>query len=108
MKQETFTDIEYSFRKKKTKREEFLEIMDEIPLTPAILTVRRYWISSTVPMQNPMSTISKRLVTVSRNWRNICVYCPWIITTQFSICVAACAVHTNANLSWMVCNTALS
>ena len=26
-KQETFTDIEYSFRKKKTKREEFLEIM---------------------------------------------------------------------------------
>ena len=30
MKQNTFTDIEYSFRKKKTKREEFLEIMDEI------------------------------------------------------------------------------
>jgi len=30
MKQETITDIEYSFRKKKTKREEFLEIMDEI------------------------------------------------------------------------------
>ena len=27
MKQETFTDIEYSFRKKKTKREEFLEII---------------------------------------------------------------------------------
>ena len=30
MEQNTFTDIEYSFRKKKTKREEFLEIMDEI------------------------------------------------------------------------------
>ncbi len=30
MKQETFTDMEYSLRKKKTKREEFLEIMDEI------------------------------------------------------------------------------
>ena len=30
MKQETFADIEYSFRKKKTKREEFLVIMDEI------------------------------------------------------------------------------
>ena len=30
MKQETFTDIEYNFRKKKTKREKFLEIMDEI------------------------------------------------------------------------------
>ncbi len=30
MKQETFTDMEYSCRKKETKREEFLEIMDEI------------------------------------------------------------------------------
>ena len=29
-KQQTFTDLEYSFRKKKTKREAFLEIMDEI------------------------------------------------------------------------------
>ena len=30
MKQKTFTDIEYSFRMKKTKRENFLAIMDEI------------------------------------------------------------------------------
>jgi len=30
MKQETLSDMEYSYRKKKTKREEFLEIMDEI------------------------------------------------------------------------------
>lgn len=30
MKQQTFSDIEYSGRKHKTKREEFLEIMDEI------------------------------------------------------------------------------
>ena len=30
MKQDTVTDIEYGMRKKKTKREEFLEIMDEI------------------------------------------------------------------------------
>ena len=30
MKQETISDFEYSFRKKKTKREIFLEIMDEI------------------------------------------------------------------------------
>jgi IS5 family transposase len=30
MKQQTFSDIEYSGRKRKTKREEFLEIMDEI------------------------------------------------------------------------------
>ena len=30
MKQKAFADIEYNFHKKKTKREEFLEIMDEI------------------------------------------------------------------------------
>ena len=30
MKQDTVTGMEYSFRKKKTKREEFPEIMDEI------------------------------------------------------------------------------
>ena len=30
MKQESFRDMEYRSRKKKTKREEFLEIMDEI------------------------------------------------------------------------------
>lgn len=30
MRQQTFTDMEYSCRKKKTKRKEFLEIMDEI------------------------------------------------------------------------------
>ena len=30
MKQGTFTDIEYSGHKKKTRREEFLEIMDEM------------------------------------------------------------------------------
>ena len=30
MKQESFSDMEYSCWKKKTKREEFLEIMDEI------------------------------------------------------------------------------
>ena len=30
MKQQTFSDIEYSGRKRVTKREEFLNIMDEI------------------------------------------------------------------------------
>ena len=30
MKQETFTDMEYSSRKKKTKREEFLDLMGEM------------------------------------------------------------------------------
>ncbi len=44
MKQETFTDIEYSLRKKKTKREEFLEIMDEIiPCEEWVGTIKPYY-----------------------------------------------------------------
>ncbi len=44
MKQETFTDIEYSFRKKKTRREEFLEIMDEIiPLEEWVDEIKPYY-----------------------------------------------------------------
>ena len=44
MKQETFTDIEYSFRKKITKREEFLEIMDEIiPWDEWVGVIRPYY-----------------------------------------------------------------
>ena len=40
--------------------------------------------------------------------RSICVYCHWIITPQFSICVVACAVHMNARPFWPACNTALN
>lgn len=44
MKQETFTDIEYANRKRKTKREEFLEIMDEIiPWEEWVEFVRPYY-----------------------------------------------------------------
>ena len=30
------------------------------------------------------------------------------LTTQFSICVVACAVHMNARSFWTACNTALN
>ena len=44
MKQETFTDVEYSCRKKKTKREEFLDIMNEIiPWEEWVEFVRPYY-----------------------------------------------------------------
>ena len=43
-KQETFTDIEYSFRKKKPKREEFLKIMDEkIPWEEWVGVIEPYY-----------------------------------------------------------------
>ena len=44
MKQESFSDMEYSCRKKKTKREEFLEIMDEIiPWDEWVGIIRPYY-----------------------------------------------------------------
>ena len=40
MKQQTFSDMEYSSRKRKTKREEFHEIMDEIiPLDECVVVI---------------------------------------------------------------------
>ena len=44
MKQESFSDMEYSCRKKKTKREEFLEVMDEIiPWDEWVEIIRPYY-----------------------------------------------------------------
>lgn len=44
MKQETFTDMEYNCRRKKTRREEFLEIMDEIiPWNKWVGIIRPYY-----------------------------------------------------------------
>ena len=44
MKQQTLSDMEYSCRKKKTKREEFLEIMDEIiPWDEWMSIIRPYY-----------------------------------------------------------------
>ena len=44
MKQQTLSDMEYSYRKKKTKREEFLEIMEEIiPWDEWVGVIRPYY-----------------------------------------------------------------
>ena len=44
MKQQTMSDMEYECRKRKTKREEFLEIMDEsIPWDEWIRVIRPYY-----------------------------------------------------------------
>lgn len=44
MKQETFTDNEYSFCKKKTKREKFLKIVDEFfPLDEWVGAIEPYY-----------------------------------------------------------------
>jgi IS5 family transposase len=45
MKQQTFTDIEYSNRRKKTKRDEFLGIMNEIiPLEEWVALIKPYYL----------------------------------------------------------------
>ena len=44
MNQQIMSDMEYSYRKKKTRREEFLEIMDEIiPWEEWVSTIRPYY-----------------------------------------------------------------
>ena len=44
MKQETFTDMEYSNRKHQTKREEFLEIMEHvIPWDEWVLIIKPHY-----------------------------------------------------------------
>lgn len=44
MKQQTLSDMEYSYRKEKTKREEFLEIMEEIiPWDEWVGVIRPYY-----------------------------------------------------------------
>ena len=44
MRQQTFTDIEYSGRKRKTKREEFLQVMNDIiPWAEWIALIRPYY-----------------------------------------------------------------
>ena len=43
MKQQTLSDMEYNCRKKKTKREEFLAVMDEIiPWEEWVSVIRPY------------------------------------------------------------------
>lgn len=44
MKLQTFSDIEYNRRKRKYKREEFLEIMDEIiPRDEVVVMIKPYY-----------------------------------------------------------------
>lgn len=48
MKQLTMADIEYSNRKKKTKREEFLDAMEEIiPWSQWVELIRPYYFNNT-------------------------------------------------------------
>ena len=67
MKQETFTDIEYSFRKKKTRREEFLEIMDEIILWDEWVGVAD--VPKGADSGNPFSSTTPRRQTAPRGIR---------------------------------------
>ncbi len=60
MKQQSFSDYEYSCRKKKTKREEFLDIMEEIiPWDEWVEFVRPYYPSG--KRGRPVKGIEKML-----------------------------------------------
>ena len=71
MKQQTFTDIEYSNRKRKTKREEFLEAMDEIiPWDHWVSLIRPYYPSG--KRGRPPKSIETMLrMYLMQNWFNL-------------------------------------
>ena len=71
MKQQTFTDIEYSNRKRKTKREEFLEAMDEIiPWDHWVGLIRPYYPSG--KRGRPPKSIETMLrMYLMQNWFNL-------------------------------------
>lgn len=71
MKQQTFSDIEYSHRRKKTKREEFLEAMDQIiPWQHWIDLIRDYYPSG--KRGRPPRGIETMLrMYLMQNWFNL-------------------------------------
>ena len=71
MKQQTFSDIEYSNRKKKTKREEFLSSMDQmIPWQQWVDMIRPYYPSG--QRGRPPKTIETMLrMYLMQNWFNL-------------------------------------
>ena len=71
MKQQTFTDIEYSNRRRKTKREEFLEAMDEIiPWDHWVSLIRPYYPSG--KRGRPPKSIETMLrMYLMQNWFNL-------------------------------------
>lgn len=71
MKQQTFSDIEYSNRRKKTKREEFLDSMDEIiPWDHWVNIIRPYYLSG--KRGRPPKAIESMLrMYLMQNWFNL-------------------------------------
>ena len=71
MKQQTFSDIEYSNRRKKTKREEFLDSMDEIiPWDHWVNIIRPYYPSG--KRGRPPKAIESMLrMYLMQNWFNL-------------------------------------
>lgn len=71
MKQQTFSDIEYSNRRKKTKREEFLDSMDEmIPWDHWVGIIRPYYPSG--KRGRPPKSIEAMLrMYLMQNWFNL-------------------------------------
>lgn len=71
MKQQTFSDIEYSGRKRRTKREEFLDIMEEIiPWEEWIAYIKPYYYKG--EKGRPPKGIKKMLkMYLLQNWFNL-------------------------------------
>ena len=70
-KQQSFTDVEYSMRKRKTKREEFLEMMDEItPWDEIVAMIEPYYYQNTRG-RKPRGIETMFRMYLLANWYNL-------------------------------------
>ena len=75
MKQQTFSDIEYSGRKRKTKREEFLDSMDQIiPWDSWVDMIRPYYYKNRRG-RRPRNIETMLRMYLMQNWFNILFAC---------------------------------
>jgi len=71
MRQQTFTDIEYSGRKRKTKREEFLQVMNEIIPWEEWITLIRPFYPSGKRGRPPMGIEKMLRMYLLQSWFNL-------------------------------------
>lgn len=94
MKQATFTDIEYSGPKKKTKRKEFLEIMDEIiPWEEWVDVIKPYYPKGKRGLGVLCGSSAESKTGGSMVWVPLCVYniSPFHVVGRKKQCKQPCA-----------------
>ena len=90
MNQLTFSDMEYSNRKKKTKREEFLDAMEEIiPWSYWVEMIRPYYFANKRGCK-PIGIETMLRMYLVQIWFNLSMKESRILSTTVTPCVPLC------------------